>query len=178
MTPSQNAVIKADILANPDLNSAPMNGDGAWAISDLYNLIAIPDFYVWRTNVPTQEIFDAITWANLTPADVADGTQIWLNRAMACQGKQFNIQTLVTGRDFINASKVNIRVGFQDALTQIPSGVGGANRAAGWATLQLIMSRKATRLEKLLATGAGTQAIPALMSFEGLVNYQTIQAAR
>lgn len=178
MTPAQNAVIKADILANPDLNAPLMNGDGAWTIANLYNLIVVPNFFVWRTCIPTQEIFDAITWANLTPADAADGTQLWLNRAICCQGKQFNLQTILTGRDFIDASKANIRVGFQDALTQIPSGVGGTIRSAGWATLHLMMSRKATRLEKLLATGVGTQASPALMGFEGNVNYQTIQAAR
>lgn len=178
MTPAQNATIKADITASGDLNAFPNTSDGNDAIARLYNLRASPDFYVWRTNIPTQEVFEAITWANLTPNDAADGTQLWLNRAMACQGKQFNLQTILTGRDYIDASKTNLRAGFQDALTQVPSGVGGALRSAGWTTLQTVMSRKATRLEKLLATGTGSQATPATMGFEGSVNYSDITAAR
>lgn len=178
MTPAQNAAIKADIAANADLNAFPNTSDGNSEIAALYNAPAVPDFYVWRTNVPTAEVFDQIIWANLTPIDVPDTTQAWMNRSLACQGKQFNLQTILTGRDKIDASKANIRAGFQDALTAIPSGVGGANKQAGWANLQTALSRKATRLEKLLATGTGTQATPATMGFEGSVNYGDIGAAR
>lgn len=178
MTPAQNAAIKADIQANSDLNAFPNTSDGNSAIAVLYNAPAAPDFYVWRTDVSTAEVFDQIIWANLTPQDVPDTTQAWMNRSLACQGKQFNLQTILTGRDKIDASKSNIRAGLQDALTGVPSGAGGANKQAGWTALQKNLSRKATRLEKLLATGTGTQASPAVMAFEGSVTYPDIDAAR
>lgn len=178
MTPAQNVLIKADIAANSDLNAFPATSDGDFEIARLYNLPAVPDFYVWRTNVPTAEIFDQVQWAKLTPTDTPDGTLAWQCRSLACQGKQFNLQTILAGRDKIDASKPNIRSGFQDALTGVPSGAGGATQAAGWVALQTTLSRKATRLEKLLATGTGSQATPATMGFEGSVNYSDITAAR
>lgn len=178
MTPAQNAAIKADIAANSDLNVFPNTSDGNDAIANLYNAPASPAFYVWRTNVPTAEVFDQVQWAKLTPADSPDGTLAWQCRSLACQGKQFNLQTILTGRDYIDASKPNIRSGFQDALTGVPSGAGGVTQAAGWVALQQALSRKATRLEKLLATGAGTQPSPATMGFEGSVNYSDIGTAR
>lgn len=178
MTPAQNAAIKADIAANGDLNTLPAGSDGSFEIARLYNLPASPDFYVWRTNVPTAEVFDQVQWAKLTPNDAPDGTLAWQCRSLACQGKQFNLQTILTGRDYIDASKPNIRSGFQDALTGVPSGLNGATQAAGWVALQTALSRKATRLEKLLATGTGTQPSPATMGFEGSVNYSDIGAAR
>lgn len=178
MTPAQNAAIKADITANGDLNSQPANGDGCFEIARLYNLPATPDFYVWRTNVPTAEVFDQVQWAKLTPTDAPDGTLAWQCRSLACQGKQFNLQTILTGREKIDASKPNIRAGFQDALTNVPSSAGGATQPAGWNQLQQALSRKATRLEKLLATGTGSQGSPATMGFEGTVNYTDIGAVR
>ena len=60
MTPAQNATIKADILAAVDMNTLPANSDGSFEIARLYNLPAAVDFYVWRTNIPTQEIFDTV----------------------------------------------------------------------------------------------------------------------
>lgn len=178
MTPAQNAAIKADIAANADMNTIPLGSDGSFAIASLYNATAVPDFFVWRTNVPTAEVFDQVQWAKLTPADAPDGTLAWQCRSLACQGKQFNLQTILTGRDKIDASKANIRSGFHDALTGVPSGASGATQAAGWVALQTALSRKATRLEKLLATGNGTQPSPATMGFEGAVSYSDIDTAR
>jgi hypothetical protein len=178
MTPAQLLLIKAEIAADPALNSLPNTADDAYAIADALNLLPSPDFMVWQTNLPTQAVFDAITWANLTPADAPDGTAAWTNRALACQGKQFNLQTILTGREYINATKVNIRAGLQDALTSVPSGAGGATRPAGWVAVQTAMQRKATRAEKVLATGVGTAANPALLGFEGIVTHQDVLTAR
>lgn len=178
MTPAQLATLKADIAADPALSVYPLNSDGASAIMAAYNLPAAVDHYVWKTSMPTSEVYDQITWANLTPTDAPDGTQLWMNRAQACQGKQFNIQTLLMGRETINPSKAKVRDGLQDALTLVPSGVAGATRAAGWVQLQLVLSRKASRIEKLFATGTGSQPTPALMAFEGPVDYPTIEQAR
>jgi hypothetical protein len=179
LTPAQIATIKDDILADPTMSAQPQNSDGSFEIARLYNLLASPDFFVWNSSTPANDIYDAINWANMTPADAADGTQLWLNRALACQGKQFNVQILLQGRDRINAAKANIQAGLQDCLLNYPSGQGGVARSAGWLNVRLAMQRKATRLEKLLATGGnGTNATPSTAVFEGTVSYQQIDVVR
>lgn len=178
MTPSQLSAIKADILADQSLSSFPNTSDGNFEIAKIYNAIAAPDFFVWQTAANVQTIFDNITWANYTPQDVPDNTATWTNRAIACQCKQINLQTMLTGRETINAAKTSIRAGLQDALTQLPSGASGATRAAGWVAVQAALQRKATRGEKVLSAGSGSSASPATMGFEGSISYQDIESAR
>lgn len=175
---TQLQILKAYINADPVLSLAPMNSDGDDTIAKELNKLATPDFFVWSSNVNTQNIYDAIIWANMTPSQVPDGTQAWLNKTMLCQSKQFNLQTILSGRETINASKTNIRAGLQDALTGIPSKTDGSNQAAGWAAVQLCMQRKATVLEKVFATGTGSTASPAVMDVEGSIDYTQVGVAR
>jgi hypothetical protein len=70
LTPTQTAIVKADILANSDMNAVAANTDGSYVIKDLYNALASPDFLVWRTDVPVQDIFNAVDWTKYTPTDV------------------------------------------------------------------------------------------------------------
>lgn len=178
LTLTQKQAIKADIAANPDLSSQPQTGDGAYAIAQLYMLTAVPDYMVWNPTTATKDVMDAITWANLTPAVNADGTVPntidWANRSLACQGKQFNIQTMLAGRDLVDATKANLRAGLQDALTNVPSASGGAAVSAGWANVKVALTRKAARIEKLLASGLGTAASPSTMGYVGSISYQDI----
>lgn len=176
LRPQQKATILADINAQPDLV-----GKQDTAIAALYNLPASPTFNVYRTSVPVQEINDAITWANFTPADAPDTTQLWLNRATAAQGKQFNLQTLLIGaQGSVNASKPNVRAGIQDATTNLPTGTGGASVSGGWVAIRdNVLARAATRLEKLLATttvqqDGSTAAKAATLTFEGAITAQTV----
>lgn len=180
LTSQQLAALKADILANPDLSSQPAGPDGAGAIADLYNADAAPDFIVWRTVTPIADVENAISWANLTPADVPDTTALYTNRALACQARQFNLQMLIQGKSSIATGRPNIRSGLQDALTDLPSGAGGVVRPGGWVALKAAISRKATRAEKLLiaAGGAGTAGNPGVLGFEGRLTYQDIEQAR
>lgn len=178
LTSAQLVIIKAAIAADPVLNALPNTPDDAFTIAAAMNATASPDYFVWQTSTSTQVIFDSIIWANLTPSDAPDSTVDWHNRSLACQGKQFNLQTILTGRDSINSSKANIRAGLQDALTSLPSGTAGASRQAGWTAVQTAMQRKATRAEKLLATGTGTTASPATLGYEGQLSYQNILDAR
>ncbi len=95
---------------------------------------------------------------------------IFQSRQLACQTKQMNIQTMLTGRDTIDGSKANIRAGLQDALTNIPSGANGAVRSAGWTNVRDgVIARVVTRLEKLFATGGNgsTPATAATLVVEG-----------
>ena len=178
LTTQQLAAVKADIAANPDLNGQPAGPDGSDAIAALYNAAAAPAFTVWRTTTPIADIENAIAWPNFTPSDTPDGTQLWMNRALACQGKQFNLQIMIQGKAAISSGRANIRAGLQDATTNIPSGAGGAPLTGGWLAIKPAMTRPATRIERLFATGTGTAGNPGDLGFEGKVTYQDIEQAR
>ena len=100
LTQAQKDILAADIVVNRALIA---EGDTAGA-ADFYNAPASPDYIVWNPTTATKDVMDAINWANMTPSDAADGTALWTNRALACQGKQFNIQTMLVGRDVIDAT--------------------------------------------------------------------------
>lgn len=55
------------------------------------------------------------------------------------------------------------------------SGAGGTNTRAA---LLVLWKRLATRIEKLFATGTGSDAVPATLVFEGEVSVQDIIEAR
>lgn len=178
MTPAQILAIKAAIASDPVMAAASPSDDGSDLIAQLFNAKAEPTFYVWRSTTPAQDISNAIVWSALTPSDAPDTTQIYANRALQCQAKQINVQTLVQGRDTIYSGKANIRSGFSDALTGLPSGAGGAVIGAGWNAVKTAMTRPATVLEKLLTTGPGTAANPSDLVFEGNIGYAEISAIR
>ena len=189
LTTAQKAAIKADILANSDLNVFPQGSDGAFGIAALYNTVTATD--VWRTDAPVSAINDGIDYTKFTPTDAADGTAIYTNRVLAIQTKQMNLQNMLVGKDKIDASKANIRAGIRDAVIQLPAGTGGALiSAAGASGVNVLtpMVRKANRIEKLFATTQATTgtvtanllANVANSSFsgEGNITYQDVQAAR
>lgn len=181
LTQSQKTLLKAYIVSVPALNNQPLNSDGASVIADAINLPAAQDFFVYRTNIPPQDIYDQIQWAKMTPTDAPDGTQTWANRSLSCQGKQFNLQTMLMGQAVINGAKSNVRAGLQDALTNVPSGASGAPQAANWVGVRdNALARKASGFEKVLASGGdgAAAATAATMGVEGPVNYQDVEDAR
>ena len=179
MTPQQIATLKAFILATPAMASKPMNGDGDFEITEMLRMKAVPAFQVWNENASVSDVSDSIIWANMTPSAPlsADSTGIYRDRALACQGKQFNLQTILQGRTTIDATKSNLRGGLQDALTAIPSKVDGSNQNAGWVAVQLALQRTATVFEKLFATGVGSTASPATVTLSQ-VSQNDVNVAR
>lgn len=191
LTSAQLAAIKADILANSDLNVFPNNSDGNVEVAKLYNLFASPDFYVFRSNIPPAEIFDQVTWANYTPAGVADLTNAALvtARSQLCQGKQFNLQIMLQGQSTFNAGRATLRAGLNDATTALPSNEDGSTRSGGWTNILPILRRLGTRIEKLFAVQTsgvgvaggdplGATTNPALLVVEGNISYQQVTQAR
>lgn len=153
LTPPQQTTLKTyiqnDMIANAHYLAGNLDG-----LALYMNSATAPTFNVYRSAVPVQDITDAVTWANYTPADTPDGTQLWLNRATAAQGKQFNLQTLLLAASgYLNAAKVNIRAGLQDATQSLPTGSNGASVSAGWVLIRdTTLARAATRFEKVYAT--------------------------
>lgn len=168
LTDAQIATLRPVVLAEPTLAQARATGDD-YAIAAWCNAVASPAYKVWNSSTPTSVIGDAVAWASLTPADAADGTATYTNRVLSSQAKQINLQILIQGRDSLPTNRANIRAGLQDALTNLPTGAGGASIAAGWTTVKTAIQRNATNAEKVLASGAGTAANPSDLGWEGSV---------
>ena len=157
LDPALYPQLKADILADGTLNAFPDNPDGNIEIAAAYNAIVVPNFTVWRSNVgitETGKAFNGAEWAGLT------GT---------------NHSRLQTVAQFLpegyNAGLQDIRAMFDD----IWSGAGGQVTRA---SLLALWKRLATRAEKLYATGTGSNAVPALLVFEGALTYTDVHLAR
>lgn len=161
LTTQQLAAVKADILANPTLAAYPNTADGAFEIAAYYALNATPNLFVWRTNVPIDEImFNGFDWTRIDNLTVGKA-RIWEE---------------MIGLGHINPAQANVRAGVLAAF-----GTTGdlAMRTAIFGHCQ----RPANWLEKLFATGIGTTTTdqgtgPATMVFEGTVSYIDIQQAR
>ena len=164
--------LKAAVLVSPELSAVGRND------TELARLLNLPStFVVWRSTTDADLIADAIVWANLTPADTADGTAVFTNRARVCQAKQINLQIMLQGRQLIPSGKLNFRQGLQDALLNVPAGVGGTLLDAGWlgnGKVKASISRFATVAEKIFATGTGTAPTPGNLVFDGLVSINDI----
>ena len=106
LTTAQQATLKAAIEADATLNAFPSTLDGAFAIAALLNLPASPDFWVWRTNVPTADCKKAMVWTEFIARSVGE-RDAW----------QFMLSNGI-----INAADINVRQGIQDIF----SGPGGA----------------------------------------------------
>lgn len=159
LSAAQKQAIKAVILADPVLAAQPMNSDGAFAIAAALNVEASPAFVVWRSQVSQDEITqNGFTWSEVDNLSVGKA-RIWewlfLNEMRS-----------------MNPSRANVRAGIVECWS------GTAGKLAVQAAVFIHCKRNATRAEKALATGTGTDAVPATMGYEGDLSYQDVQEAR
>lgn len=157
LTNAQNALIKAAIIADPVLNAHPANEDGAFAIKTELNKIAAPSFTVWKRNVSIEEIGDNFAGGELAGMTTGNQTRLQTIAAYSSAG--------------VNPSLIDRRNFFDDVF----SGAGGTITRG---KLLILWKRLATRAEKILSTGTGTDATPATLGFEGELSYQDIIIAR
>lgn len=165
LTPNQLAALKADIDADPAFNALKGTTDGRYAIAAAYNLTAAPDFWVWRTYVTKSEVVNSTS---------PDGTTFnWTGNGFITRssGELAAWENLWNASGSINASLPQVRQAFADIFS------GSGNAAANRAHLLAVARRKATRGEKLFATGAGSTGTPATMAFEGTVYFSDVDAA-
>jgi hypothetical protein len=151
LTTEQLQTLKTAILA--DQSASTMYAEGnLGGLADYYNAPASPSFWVWRDSVSQDEImqngFDWVRVDNLSVGKARIWEWLFANEARA-----------------INPSKVNVRAGIDEAWK------GTAADLAVRAAIYVHCRRAASRVEKLLATGAGSEAAPALMSFVGPMSY-------
>jgi hypothetical protein len=148
LTAAQKVTLKADILANSDANTIYQNGDTS-GLAALYNAPASPSHTVWKTGVSITHVGDTIV-----ASELAGLTGVNIDR-LSCIA-----QLSPMG---VNPSKADRRAAFDDIF----SGAGGVNTRAA---LAILWKRLATRAEKLFATGTGSDASPATLTFEGNIS--------
>jgi hypothetical protein len=167
LSSAQLATLKADILADPVLSAEPNTGDGNFNIALAYNLAASPDFWVWRSRVSKAEYIMSTS---------PDGTTFnWTGAGFITrsQGERDAWRELFDAQGNANPSLANVRQAFLDIFSG-----GTAPAPANRAHLAAVSRRKATRGEKLFATGTGSTASPATMGFEGMIVVTDVQNAR
>ena len=157
MTPAQLTQLRTAIDADQVLSAYPNNSDGAYDMAQFLNQPTSPAFIVWKTSATiadTTKAFNGSEWAGMTSANHTrlQTVRQWLE-------------------DSYDASRADIRAMFNDVW----SGAGGANTRTA---LLAVWKRTATKAEKIFASGTGSDASPANLTIEGLLNYADIQAAR
>lgn len=156
LTPSQKTTLKNFINNNAPYNTFPAGPEGSASIAALLNTADAGPFVVWRSSVPITEIMNnGFVWDRVDNATVGQA-RIW--EWMKDQGA-------------INPSKQNIRDGIDAAWPGTPN----ATQRTG---IYTHCKRNATVLEKLFATGTGTDVSPATLVVEGNISYAEVQAAR
>jgi hypothetical protein len=158
LTTAQKSTLKAAILADSTLNAFPNTNDGNFDLAvKLSTELASPNFTVWRSNVPITAVGD-----NIVATELAGLTSLNATR----------LQTIgLYSADGVNPSMVDRRQFFDDVF----SGAGGVLTRA---KLLILWKRLATRIEKIFATGTGSDASPATMGYEGAITGVDVADAR
>lgn len=157
LTPSQRTTLGTFIANTPALAAVENTVDGSYVVAAMLNTAADPAYIVWRTNVAIDEIMrNGMDWARVDNLSVGKA-RIW---------------EWMTKLGTINAAKANIRAGIDAAW------VGMAADLAVRAAIYVHCKRAATVAEKLFATGTGSDASPATMTFEGTITPQDAYDAR
>lgn len=157
LTVEQMQILKAYIDSIPEWAALPNNTDGAYEIAQYLNVQATPTFVVWKTVVSVDEIMrNGMDWARVDNLSVGKARiWDWLGRLGS-----------------FDASKINVRAGIDAAWG------GTAPDLAVRAAVYVHCKRPALLVEKVLATGTGTEASPATMGFEGNISYHLVDEAR
>jgi len=155
LTIEQKQLLSTYINANAEWAAMPKNSDTAYFLAQELNRPFATTFIVWRTNVDPSEIMrNGLDWTRVDNLTVGKA-RIW---------------DWMTSLGSLNPSKANIRAGI-DATW-----VGTAADLAVRAVVYTHCKRQATIVEKLLSTGTGTEASPAIMGYESPISYQEVES--
>jgi len=150
MTPNQLTALKADIQTN----FASQWAAGEYnIIAAAYNSFAAPDFIVWKSNVSLSDIGTAFVATALA--------------AMTSGNNDRLVSFALYNPNGVQPSRSDHRAFFDDVFSPAS---GQSTREA----LLALWKRKATRAEKLFATGVGTDVSPATLVYEGHVSGQLV----
>jgi hypothetical protein len=166
LTPAQQTALKNDATSpgNSAALGAFLAADDYPSIAAFYNTLSTPDFWVYRTSLTRAEMTQGTSQDGTTFTYVGNG---FITRSA---GEQAAWNDMLAGGS-VNPSLPATRQAFADIFS------GTGNAALNRTHLTALARRKATRIEKLLATGTGSPAAPATMGFEGQVIYEEVQQA-
>lgn len=151
LTPQQASTLKAAALLDPQAAAAIAEGNDQ-GLADWLNA-GQPTFWVYKPVLSTEDARVAIT----TGVSQLDNLTV---------GKRDSLLWLFSVATIPNAS-----------LTQAINDLCGNQNTLKNALLNAIL-RTATRAEKILATGTGTNALPATLTFEGLFDRALASSVR
>lgn len=163
LTAAQKTTLKAAIEANTTVlafsggnaqintvfNAASLNAGDAQLIAEHYNLFGPANTHTaWKTSVTITQIGDKINGTELAGLSSLNSTRLQTVVALSSAG--------------VNPSLVDRRQFFDDIF----SGAGGATTRAN---LLALWKRLCRNVEKVFATGTGSDASPATLTFEGTI---------
>ncbi len=161
LTSAQITTLKAAILAETD--PAFVISRTAGATGEMAEYFNTPStFVVWKTSLSEQFI----------TSEVSNEGTVWSWSAFIARSlnEHNGWARMFNGIYSINPSLPQVRSGIADIFS---GGTGAAQRTH----LLAIAKRKATKGEKIFATGTGDNATPGLMTFEGAISdYDVIRA--
>lgn len=150
LTTSQLTALKTAILADPTMSLAASENRW-WDVAEVLNTKATPDFIVWLTAITKEDIYaNGFTWT-----EVDSVTDL-----------KWRVWNEIFWSGAMNPSKPNVRA----AIAEVWRGTAG--KLAVQAYVLGKCKRPALLGEKLLATGTGTLAEPATMTYEGVLGAQ------
>lgn len=151
LTDAQKQTLKAAILADQAIAQTFIDGD-LQGTADYLNASAAPTFWIWKNLVTQDEIMqNGFDWVRVDNLSVGKA-RIW--------DWLFDNQTRS-----VNPSKANVRAGIAECWK------GTAADLAVQAAVLAHCKRAATRLEKVFATGTGSEADPAVGAVYGSLAY-------
>ena len=165
LTPNQLTTLKADILADPALVALKDTPDGRADIATAYSVPASPDFWVWKSYLTKSDAVNSTSQDNTTFTWAGNG---FISRSLNEIAAWENIWN---SSGTVNPSLAQVRAGFVAIFT------GGGNATLNLTHLTAMARRKATRIEKLLASGSGSTGSPATMGYEGAITAGDVQTA-
>lgn len=158
LTSAQKVTLRNFILADPTMGPQAQAQDFA-SIRNELNANAAPAFWVWRTSVSRADIYNTV--------DFEGNSWSWTtykNQSVTEQGAW----TQIFMGDIANFAQANVRAGVSAIFT------GSAQANAQDAHILSVARRQANVTEKLFATGTGSTADPAVMTFEGTLTEQNV----
>lgn len=156
LTQAQLTTLKAYIDSVPAWAALPSNSDTAYFIAQELAKEVTPAFVVWKTAVSRNEVGKTFVASAL---------------AAITAGNNDKLNNFAAWNETINPSRADQRAFFDDVFSVA---AGASTRAA----LLALWKRNANHVEKLYATGTGSDAIPATMTVEGSISYQEVEQAR
>jgi hypothetical protein len=171
LTSSVQQALRNAIAADPVLAAVPNTLDGGNEIAGVLNQPAVPDYFVWRTSVPSAEIYGATTPA---PDNTAWSWTAFIGRS---QGERDAWREMLSGGT-LDPSLASVRAGIADIFS-------GTSGTAQRTHLTVLGRRRSTRAEKILAVATvggvgarGSTANPDTLTFEGMLSYTDVFNAR